>query len=200
MVYLEINRKNYGSGLIDKLNKYLSNKDAKVFILFYMEGCGPCNETRPEWSKLKNVLSNDFLNKEDIVIVSIDKDLYSKLKNANKEPMSFPTIRFMTNAGEKSQTYEDSEVSNKDRTIDSFVEWIKLKTGNNNITTSEKMGGFNKSIYSKKSTHRRRSKLNRKTRKLIGGKWSAKYKRSINCNKPKGFSQRQYCKYGRKNK
>ena len=38
----------------------------------------------PEWSKLKNVLSNDFLNKEDIVIVSIDKDLYSKLKNANK--------------------------------------------------------------------------------------------------------------------
>jgi len=198
MVYLEINKKNYNKGLIDKLNKHLSNKDAKIFILFYMEGCGPCNETRPEWSKLKNVLSKDFLNKEDIVIVSIDKDLYSKLKNANKEPMSFPTIRFMTNAGEKMQTYEDSEVSNKDRTIDSFVEWIKLKTGNNNITTSEKMGGS----YSKKSTYRIRtkSKSNRKTRKLIGGKWSAKYKRSINCSKPRGFSQRQYCKYGRKNK
>ena len=28
--------------------------------------------------------------------------------------------------------------------------------------------------------------------------WSAKYKRSINCSKPKGFSQRQHCKYGRK--
>lgn len=200
MVYLEINKKNYNKGLIDKLNKHLSNKDAKIFILFYMEGCGPCNETRPEWSKLKNVLSNDFLKREDIAMVSIDKDLYSKLKNANKEPMSFPTIRFMTNAGEKIQTYEDSEVSNKDRTIDSFIEWIKLKTGDNNITTSEKMGGFNKSIYSKKSTHTRRFKLNRITRKLIGGKWSAKYKRSINCNRPKGFSQRQYCNYGRKNK
>lgn len=196
MVYLEINKKNYNKGLIDKLNKHLSNKDAKIFILFYMEGCGPCNETRPEWSKLKNVLSKDFLNKENIVIVSIDKDLYSKLKNANKEPMSFPTIRFMSNAGENMQTYEDSEVSNKDRTIDSFVEWVKLKTGDNNITTSEKMGGS----YSKKSTHRIRSKSKRKTRKLIGGKWSAKYKRSINCNRPKGFSQRQYCKYGRKNK
>lgn len=196
MVYLEINKKNYNKGLIDKLNKHLSNKDAKIFILFYMEGCGPCNETRPEWSKLKNVLSKDFLNKENIVIVSIDKDLYSKLKNANKEPMSFPTIRFMSNAGENMQTYEDSEVSNKDRTIDSFVEWVKLKTGDNNITISEKMGGS----YSKKSTHRIRSKSNRKTRKLIGGKWSAKYKRSINCNRPKGFSQRQYCKYGRKNK
>jgi thiol-disulfide isomerase/thioredoxin len=199
MVYLEINRKNYGSGLIDKLNKYLSNKDAKIFIFFYMEGCGPCNETRPEWSKLKNVLSNDFLNKEDIVIVSIDKDLYSKLKNADKEPMSFPTIRFMTNAGENVQTYEDSDVSNKDRKIDSFVEWIKLKTGENDITTSEKktdkIGGLKKKL-----THRRKRQRGGKTKKINGGKWSAKYKRSINCNRPKGFSQRQHCKYGRKNK
>jgi len=199
MVYLEINRKNYGSGLIDKLNKYLSNKDAKIFIFFYMEGCGPCNETRPEWSKLKNVLSNDFLNKEDIVIVSVDKDLYGKLKNADKEPMSFPTIRFMTNAGENVQTYEDSDVSNKDRKIDSFVEWIKLKTGENDITTSEnktdKIGGLKKKL-----SHRRKRQRGGKTKKINGGKWSAKYKRSINCNRPKGFSQRQYCKYGRKNK
>jgi hypothetical protein len=197
MVYLEINRKNYGRGLIDKLNKYLSNKDAKVFIFFYMEGCGPCNETRPEWSKLKNVLSNDFLNKEDIVIVSVDKDLYGKLKNANKEPMGFPTIRFMTNAGENVQTYEDSDVSNKDRKIDSFVEWIKMKTGENYITTSEtttgKAGGFKTKL-----THRRNRQRSGRTKKINGGKWSAKYKRSINCNRPKGFSQKQYCKYGRK--
>ena len=190
MVYLEINKQNYQTGkpnLIDKMNKYLSNKDAKIFILIYMEGCGPCNETRPEWSKLKNVLSKHFLNKQDIVIVSIDKDLFGKLKKANKEPISFPTIRFMTNSGEIIETYEDSQISNKDRKIDSFVEWIKLKTGENNITKSEKQHKFNK-------THK---KYSRKTRKQRGGKWSTKYKRSINCNKPKGFSQRQYCKYGR---
>ena len=35
------------------------------------------------------------------------------------------------------------------------------------------------------------------TRKRIGGKWSLKYKKSINCKHPKGFSQRQHCKYGR---
>ena len=29
---------------------------------------------------------------------------------------------------------------------------------------------------------------------MFGGKWSLKYKRSINCRKPKGFSQKQYCK------
>ena len=36
--------------------------------------------------------------------------------------------------------------------------------------------------------------------KKIGGKWSLKYKRSINCKHPKGFSQRQHCKYGRNKK
>jgi hypothetical protein len=29
-------------------------------------------------------------------------------------------------------------------------------------------------------------------------KWSLKYKRSIDCKHPKGFSQKQHCKYGRK--
>lgn len=32
----------------------------------------------------------------------------------------------------------------------------------------------------------------------VGGKWSIKYKKSIDCNHPKGFSQKQHCKYGRK--
>ena len=35
-------------------------------------------------------------------------------------------------------------------------------------------------------------------KKIKRRKWSAKYKRSINCKRPKGFSQKQYCKYGRK--
>jgi len=30
-----------------------------------------------------------------------------------------------------------------------------------------------------------------------GGKWSKKYKKSIDCNKPKGFSQKQHCKHGK---
>ena len=34
--------------------------------------------------------------------------------------------------------------------------------------------------------------------KKIKRKWSIKYKKSINCNHPKGFSQKQHCKYGRK--
>lgn len=38
------------------------------------------------------------------------------------------------------------------------------------------------------------------TKKIVGGKWSMKYKKSINCSHPKGFSQKQHCKYGRRRK
>ena len=31
-------------------------------------------------------------------------------------------------------------------------------------------------------------------------KWSMKYKKSINCKRPKGFSQKQFCKYNKMNK
>ena len=44
-----------------------------------------------------------------------------------------------------------------------------------------------------------RGKKQRKSRKRgkrgkRGGAWTAKYKRSINCRRPRGFSQKQYCK------
>jgi hypothetical protein len=46
-----------------------------------------------------------------------------------------------------------------------------------------------------------KTKKTKKIRKITKkGKWSQKYKKSINCRRPKGFSQKQYCKYGRKNK
>jgi hypothetical protein len=36
--------------------------------------------------------------------------------------------------------------------------------------------------------------------KKVRRKWSMKYKKSINCKKPRGFSQKQHCKYGRTKK
>jgi hypothetical protein len=35
------------------------------------------------------------------------------------------------------------------------------------------------------------------TQRKMRRKWSITYKKSINCNHPKGFSQKQHCKYGR---
>ena len=60
-------------------------------------------------------------------------------------------------------------------------------------------------IYKRKSNggKRRKGMKNIKTKKnnlqnKKTRKWSQKYKDSINCKRPKGFSQKQHCKYGRK--
>ena len=48
----------------------------------------------------------------------------------------------------------------------------------------------------KKTTKTTKTKRN-KGKKYKGGKWSLKYKRSIDCKHPHGFSQKQHCKYGK---
>jgi hypothetical protein len=164
MLFLHIdptNKKN-----TKKYNNYL--KEGKnVFVLFYLEGCGPCNATRPEWKKLENVFADN--DHQNIVIADIDQSVMDELENVEVQPKGFPSMYHICKKKGICNDYEDEDLSKKDRTIDSFVEWIE-----NHI---------------KKSS---RENLMR------GGKWSLKYKRSINCRRPKGFSQRQHCKYGRK--
>lgn len=181
MVFIHIDQKNCMNGNcnnITKLDSYLANKNTKTFLLIFMENCGPCNATRPEWTKIKNVLSPTILNRKDVVIAAIDSQLAQNLKNLERQPDSFPTMKFITNGGLINENYEDSNIIKKDRTIDSFMEWIHSKD----------MKVNNNKLHNK--TH--------KNNKQKGGKWSKKYKKSIKCNRPKGFSQKQYCKYGRK--
>jgi thiol-disulfide isomerase/thioredoxin len=146
-------------------NKYVS-QGKQIFVLFYLEGCGPCNATRPEWNKIKNVLDMKYKHNNNVVIADVDQELMKEIKFLTNQPKGFPTMLYITNKGRINEDYEDCNISKKDRTIDSFVDWIESKV---------------------------KSNKNQK-----GGKWSLKYKRSIDCKHPKGFSQRQHCKYGRK--
>jgi len=164
-----------------KTNDFLkSGKNA--FVLIYMDGCGPCMSTHPEWKKL----ASKFENQDDIGVFDIEM---SNLANINHEGLKrniagYPTMRHVS--GDTISEYEKCENISHDRTHESFVDWIDK-------------------ISSKKKSSMRggsRKKISRRTKraKRTGGrrKWSIKYKRSINCRRPRGFSQRQYCK--RRNK
>jgi hypothetical protein len=88
-------------------------------------------------------------------------------------------MRFLENKGNIVENYEDSNISTKDRTIDSFIEWIKLKTGEKQITKSEKVN--KKTHHTKKQYNKiQHNKTRNKHNKVGGGKWSLKYKKSIN--------------------
>lgn len=151
------------------LDKFIRNKKS-IFLLIYMEGCRPCMEVKPEWSKIENT----FKKKDDqFIIGDIERQDLPNVHNLNYEVKGFPTILFLDNG--KIETFEDAGF--QERKIDTFMKWINTKC--------------------KKIKPKTRKIGRKKIYKLKGGKWSRKYKKSINCNKPKGFSQRQYCKYGR---
>ena len=132
---------------IDELNHHIQQKD-KIFILFYMNGCGPCEATRPEWKKIQNVLEDKYAEKSDYIIVDIDQNLMSKIKNLKDTPQAFPTIRYMQ--GNEYKQYE------KNRDVDSFVEWIE-----DNMMQKQN-GGIKMTKKTRKTRKTRRMKKNKR--------------------------------------
>lgn len=158
---------------LNELNS-LIKKGKHAFILVYRNGCPPCEATKPEWAKIKSELAEHYKNNDEIVVADVESSLGDNIVQFG-EVDGVPSMRYIK--GSNVEEYEKSGVKNKNRSVDSFVEWIESKVSNPvSISTQDE--------------------LDKRLQK--GGKWSRKYKRSINCRRPRGFSQKQYCKYGRK--
>ena len=181
---------------VDELNKYIEDgKD--VFVFVYKEGCPPCMATKPEWKKIESVLKKDRM--DNVIVAQVNQEFLPSMKYLG-DIDGFPTMKYISKKGEIVEPYEESSIPVKDRTTDSFVKWITSKSG------SKKMGGspggllkrLTKKRKQKKNTMGKRKTMRRKRMTLRGGKWSLKYKKSINCKRPKGLSQIQHFKYVRK--
>jgi hypothetical protein len=167
-------------------------KGKTVYLLIYMEGCMPCNMVRPEWQKLENVFAkNENTLHKDTVIADVERENMSKLKLQHM-PMGFPSIHMIS--GKHEENYAN------DRSVGAFVSWIDETAKKHSPQKKNKNSNKKSKNSNKKSKNRtKKSKNNTKKQKpKKGGKWSLKYKRSIDCKHPKGFSQKQHCKYGRK--
>lgn len=97
-----------------------------IFVLIYMEGCGPCNATRPEWAKMTQTLQKQYAKNNNVAIVDVNKDLLPLIKGIGNVD-GFPTMKYITNNGKTVESYEDSSVNMKDRSADSFINWIESK-------------------------------------------------------------------------
>ena len=106
--------------MVDKL----VNQGSDVFILVYMKGCGPCNATRPEWEKIEPTLKSQYAKNNKLVVIDINKDYIDKVKQIGSID-GFPTMKYISNYGKKVEPYENSPISRKDRSLDSFVNWIE---------------------------------------------------------------------------
>jgi chromosome segregation ATPase len=82
-----------------------------------------------------------------------------------------------------------SDLTSRQTTLNQVIAELEARLEVLNRQSNELNRGRGKKRRQKKGTKVKR-----------GGAWTLKYKRSINCMRPKGFSQKQYCKYGRKSK
>ena len=152
MKFLHIDSKTDNINLFDK---YVS-QGKHVFVLIYLEGCGPCIATRPEWKKIENVIKDKYKTNDNLVVIDVDQELLKKMTKLKEEPKGFPTILYITDKGETSEEYDEPD-SNTFRKVDSFVKWIDSKI-------KKQQGGKRKSRKTKKSKKSKKSM--KSTRKL----------------------------------
>jgi chromosome segregation ATPase len=92
---------------------------------------------------------------------------------------------------------EYRKANDKFYSLDQEKRTLMTLIGNNESELAElhrQSNDLNIQLARARGPTRRKQKGTKKGTKK-GGKWSLKYKRSINCRRPKGFSQKQYCKY-----
>ena len=162
IIYPDSKTDSVTSEYIDKL---ISDKK-HVFMLIYMDRCGPCNATRPEWAKLENLLLPTYADRDDVAIINIERQIVPKLKSSVGNIDGFPSLKYITDNGKTITEYEDSLIKTKDRSSDSFLNWIESiimpVVSDVSSSSSVKMDNGNDDIF--RST-KSRSKNRRKTRK-----------------------------------
>ena len=138
MIFITINSKD---GDVKELNSFIE-QGKQIFILFYMEGCGPCNATRPEWKKIENILKKKYNQNQNILIAEVDQALISKIPLLKKQPSGFPTMFYITNNGNLLEDYEESDILLKDI-------YLQLIVNQNNILQKCKIIYHNTKIMHK---------------------------------------------------
>jgi hypothetical protein len=126
-----------------KINDIIKNTK-HVFILIYMVGCGPCNATRPEWKKMCQSLENKYSSDGNVAILDLDSKFMNEVKNVG-DVSGFPTMKYISNNGNEIESYEDSNIPDKKRTSNSFINWVDSKVLEPILSTNST---FNKNSFS----------------------------------------------------
>ena len=181
MEILHINPSTNNAHMFDKIVDHGKH----FFVLIYMEGCGPCNATRPEWTKIQNILGNqkEKMKYPDVVIVDVDQAVTNDINHISSLS-GFPTMRYISGKGKVIENYEN------DRSIDAFINWIDSKHGNF-VDSTPSSSSFQTMTHTKsvrgtgqgRSKHRRSSRFSRRNKhtrrryKKAGWKWKPRNKR-----------------------
>jgi|694.fasta_scaffold46050_4 hypothetical protein len=142
-------------------------------VLFYMNGCNPCNMIKPHWNSAINDLKEEI--GEEMILGAVERaavEGFNKHINVSRHVNGFPTILYL-----HPSNHSSPEVYNGSRTHGDIKVWIKEKK--------------NRSSGAKKHTEKKRSNVT--GHQGGGGRGSSKRRRkSIRRTSKKRFSSRMY--------
>lgn len=123
-------------------NDISSLKGKHGVVLFYMNGCNPCNMIKPHWNKAIEELKNDV--GEEIILGAIEREKLNSFNNhinVNRHVNGFPTILYL-----HPSNHNSPEVYKGNREHKDIKEWI--------IEKKNRSSGAKKHIEKKRSNSR----------------------------------------------
>ena len=153
-----------------------------------------------EYIKDRDNLKDKFLQNVNVEKIELikkyikDRDkLEENIKELKSELPSECEIIELKKYIEKKKLYLEQNKESYNKAVN-FYNDTNIFWRNNPFSRIKYYGG--KTIRNKKRQGgtRKKSKTTKHVKTIKKRKWSNKYKKSINCKKPKGFSQKQYCK------
>jgi hypothetical protein len=112
---------------VDHFNHFIKSDDTICFVIFHSPECHFCVETMPQWEKISSELGNRLKHNDKIMVADIDASAVSKTPFEDLV-QGLPTILCISEKGKKVEPIEKANLKNDYRTVDSFVEWIELKS------------------------------------------------------------------------
>jgi hypothetical protein len=144
-------------------------------VLFYMNGCNPCNMIKPSWNKAIEELNNN--NSGEIILGAVERgnlDDFNKYINVNRHVNGFPTILYL-----HPSNHNSPEIYKGNRKHEDIKGWIMEKK--NRSSGVKKHNSYTRKSIQKKTsntmgyqggggTRRNRRSRQRRTKQRYGSR------------------------------
>ena len=165
-----------------KLEQVHNLPNNNLIVLYYRDGCPPCDALAPLWKKACNKIRRRYKCGDknahaSTVIANVDDNGIKHLKNVFHDIKGTPTLMHMTNKNGSKTRNE----FNMERTADNLTKWLRSSL-NDVITKADEVGNNNNNNNNNQNNH------NQSQKKHYGGRrnrssGTGRTKRNINNEK-----------------
>lgn len=182
-----------------KLEQVHNLPNNNLIVLYYRDGCPPCDALAPLWKKACNKIRRRYKCGDknahaSTVIANVDDNGIKHLKNVFHDIKGTPTLMHMTNKNGSKTRNE----FNMERTADNLTNWLRSSL-NDVITKVNEVGNNNNNNNYNNQNNNHKDKHKHQSQKQHYGGRRTRRKTNTNINNEKGMKRRGGHRRTRKN-